>query len=90
MLSDISRLDTIHVHVAVVDKVIRIGQSYLSDWLGANNYPRHVFMQAMKTELGATVVSGRLGAGTSHANAVEYLIEIDLNKSNLMNFIDEA
>lgn len=90
MMSDISRLDAIHVHIAAVDKVIRIGQSYLSDWLGANNYPRHVFMQAMKTELGATVVSGRLGAGTSHANAVEYLIEIDLNKSNLMNFIDEA
>lgn len=89
IVGDSSRLDAIHVHIGVNDHTMRIGQSYLYDWLAANNYPRHVFLKALQSELGATSLSGRLGAGTSFANASEYLIEIDLSGSPLMNFLDE-
>jgi hypothetical protein len=87
---DSSRLDTIHVHIGALDRTLRIGQSYLSDWLALNNYPRHVFHRALVTELNAVALSGRLGAGTSYANATEYLFEIDLTGSPLINFLDEA
>lgn len=89
-LGDPTRLDSIHVHVGVDDKTIRIGQSYLYDWLAQNNYSRHVFLRALQTELGAKLLNGRLGAGTLYANASEYLIELDVSKHSTLNFIDEA
>lgn len=88
VVGDASKLDAVHVHIGVNDNIIRVGQSYLYDWLAQNNYPRHVFVKAMQSELNATTVSGRLGAGTSYANANEFLIEIDLNGSPLANYID--
>jgi len=90
VIGDASRLDTIKVHVGQDDKLIRIGQSYLYDWLMDNHYPRHVFTKALKDELGAVAVNGRLGAGTTYANAAEHLIEINLAGNPLANFIDEA
>lgn len=87
---DPSKLDSIHVHIGRDDKILRIGQSYLYDWLTANNYPRHVFLKALQQELNATVAPGRLGAGTAFANATEYVLEIDLTGSPLINFLDEA
>lgn len=90
LIGDVNRLDSIHVHIGTKDHLIRIGQSYLYDWLSANNYPRHVFLKALQSELSATMTSGRLGAGTAFANANEFLIEIDMTGSALMNFIDEA
>lgn len=89
-INDPSKLDTIHVHIGADDHTIRIGQSYLYDWLANNNYSRHVFLKALQTELGAKIVSGRLGAGTQYANANEYVIEMDISKSNILNFLDEA
>lgn len=89
IVGDSSRLDALHVHIGVNDRILRIGQAYLFDWLAANNYPRHVFLKALQAELGATTLTGRLGAGTSFANAAEYLVEIDIAGSALMNFLDE-
>jgi hypothetical protein len=87
---DASRLDALHVHYGLDDKIIRIGQSYLYDWLAANHYPRHVFIRALHEEMKATHINGRLGAGTAFANAAEYLIEIDMKGTPLVNFIDES
>ncbi len=90
VLSDANRLDVIRVHVGQQDKIIRMGQAYLFDWLQQNNYPRHVILKAISDELKGVQLNGRLGAGTPFANASEYLIEIDMSGSPLMNFIDEA
>lgn len=90
IVADATKLEAIHVHVARDDHVLRIGQSYLNEWLTKHNYPRHVIVKAMEKELGAKSVNSRLGAGTIFANASEYLLEIDLKGSTLMNFIDEA
>lgn len=91
ILGDASRLESVHVHIGKDDKVLRIGQSYLYDWLAMNNYPRHVFITALREQLGAVASNGRLGSGTTYANASEYIIEIDISGSSpLMDFIDEA
>jgi hypothetical protein len=87
---DVQKLDAIHVHIGKDDHTLRIGQSYFYDWLAQHNYPRHVFLAALKNELQASVISGRLGAGTAFANAQEYLIEIDIAGHPNLNFIDEV
>lgn len=87
---DLTRLDTVMVHVGVDDHTLRVGRSYLMDWLIQHNHPRHVFFQAMEEELGAKNVNARLGAGTAIAGASEHLIEIDLKSSNLIDFINET
>src|SRR5690606_30715497 len=76
MQGNTERLDAIHVHYGVDCKTLRIGQSYFQDWLAQNNYPRHVLIRAMKIELGATVQTGRLGAGTPFSMPNEYVIDI--------------
>lgn len=88
--NDATRLESVQVHIGVDDKIIRIGQSYLYDWLTANNYPRHVFVRALAEELKAINTNGRLGSGTNFAGAAEYIIEIDMKGTPLVNFIDEA
>jgi len=90
IVRDHTRLDAIHVHVGVDDHIVRIGQSYLQEWLKDNNYPRHVFMRAMETTLNSKTVLARLGAGTNLTGASEYVIEIDISGTPSLNFIDEA
>lgn len=87
---DGARLENIHVHIGEDDKVLRFGRECFLDWLTDNNYPRHVVSTAVQKELGASVVNARLGAGTGYVCGAEFLFEIDLSKSPLMNFIDEA
>src|SRR6478735_678131 len=90
IVADASKLDTLHVHVGRDDHCLRFGAAYFQDWLTKNNYPRHVIMKAVETELGAKVLSARLGAGTYMAGGNEFLLELDLKKHAIMNFIDEA
>lgn len=90
VVADASKLDAIHVHIGRDDKTLRVGAAYFQDWLTKNNYPRHVIMKAVEKELNAQMVNARLGAGTHYANAAEYLLEIDLKGTAMMNFIDEA
>lgn len=88
--TDYTKLDTIMVHVGHSDKVLRIGRSYLMEWLTNNNLPRQVFLEALEGTLKAKYVNARLGAGTPVAGAAEHLIEIDLTASPLMDFINES
>jgi hypothetical protein len=90
VLTDMSRLEAIHIHIARDQHIMRIGQAYFQEWLTKHNYPRHVIIKAIEKELGGKVINSRLGAGTMFANASEFLIEIDLKGSPLINFIDEA
>lgn len=87
---DMSKLDAIMVHVGQDDHTLRVGRSYLLEWLIANNHPRQVFLEALETELGAKYVNARLAAGTAVAGASEHLIEIDLTSTPLMDFINES
>lgn len=87
--TDFNRLDTVMVHIGLEDKTLRIGRSYLMEWLAQNNHPRQVFFDAMMRTLRASYINARLGAGTIVAGASEHLIEIDMTSSSLMDFISE-
>src|SRR5690606_17716580 len=85
--TDMTKLDAIMVHVGHNDQTLRIGRSYLMEWLIENNHPRQVFFEAMENTLKASYVNARLGAGTPVAGASEHLIEINLTASPLIDFI---
>lgn len=87
---DLTKLDTVMIHIGRDDKVLRIGRQYLINWLMDNNQPRTVFMEALEASMGATHTSGRLGAGTPVAGATEHIIEFDLKSSPLLDFLDES
>jgi hypothetical protein len=88
--TDQSRLDQIHVHVGMEDKILRISSYALTQWLTERGYSRHTFIGALQKQLGMKLVNGRLGSGTSFAGATEYLVEIQLAGTPVVNFIDEA
>lgn len=87
---DMTKMDTIMVHVGKDDKTLRIGRSYLMEWLIENHHPRQVFFEAMEATLGAKYVNARLAAGTPLAGASEHLLEIDLTATPLIDFINES
>lgn len=84
------RLDAIRVHVGEDDKMVRISKTFMQDWLLDSGYSPAAILKAMVNEFGATIIQGRMAGGTDLVSAVEYLIELDLVKSNHINFIDEA
>ena len=84
------RLEAIRVHVGEDDKMIRISKTYMGEWLQQNGYSSHAVMKAMTAEFGAIAIQGRIGGGTEYSGSMEYIIEMDLTKSNHTNFIDEA
>lgn len=90
VVSDVSRLGAVHVHIGMEDKLLRIGSQGLGEWLHEKNYSRHLFTDALVKEFKAQKVVGRLGSGTQFANATEYLFQIDLAGSPHVNFIDET
>lgn len=87
--TDLTKLDTIMVHIGKQDRSLRIGRSYLTEWLVSNGHPRQVFFDALTSQLRATYVNARLGAGTPVSGASEHLIEIDMTSTPLIDFISE-
>jgi hypothetical protein len=90
VVADASRMDATYIHIGQDDKVMRISSHHLAQWLEKEGFSRFMYQKSMVTELGAKEVTGRMGAGTQYAMPTERLIEIDLTKTPLLNFIDEA
>lgn len=88
--NDAGRLDSIHVHVGIDDKIMRISSAALGEWLRDKNYSRPIFLKALEDEFGCKKVNGRIASGTIYAGATEYLLEIDLGGSPLVDFIGEV
>jgi hypothetical protein len=89
VMHDASRLDGIYVHVGTDDKLIRISSTWLSQWCEEKGYSRHIFSAALENEFGCKKVRGRIASGTIYAGVTEYLLEIDLAGSKLLDFIGE-
>jgi hypothetical protein len=90
IISDVSQLDSIHVHVSQLEKKIRISSKALEEWLEAKEYSRTLFLRAMKDRFGMVDIRARIGAGTDLAGPKEYLHEIDLTVASEVNFLDET
>jgi hypothetical protein len=87
---DPSRLEATYVHIGVDDKMLRMSSHYFAQWPEKEGYSRLMYQKSLTTEFGAKEVVGRMGAGTQYAVPTERLIEIDLAKTPIANFIDEA
>lgn len=83
------RMNGIFVHVGVDDKLVRISSWKLSEWLHEKGISRPIFTKALATEFNCKTVHGRIASGTEYAGATEYLIEIPLAGSPLIDFIGE-
>lgn len=87
---DPSRLEGIYVHIGREDKIMRVSSQALTEWLAVKKISRHIFRSAMEKEFGMKTVHGRIGGGTQFAGVTEYLLEINLAGTTVLNFIDEA
>jgi hypothetical protein len=90
VVRDASRLDGIYIHIGVDDKLMRISSTHFSHWLQELGYSRHLFTKALEQEFGSKIINGRMGSGTDFACGTEYLIEIQLAGTPLLNILDEA
>lgn len=87
---DLQRLQGVYVHVGLEDKLMRVSSTRLTEWLREKGLSRHAFMEACKREFLAKPVRGRIASGTIYAGATEYLMELNLAGTSLLDFIDEA
>ncbi len=85
IITDTSKLDKITVHRAADDKIIRISQMALLEYLEERGYPPTAFLKSLVDELGATKLRVKLGAGTEMAAGLmqEQVIEVDFNHAKL-------
>lgn len=92
VIGDTSRLEGIYVHVGIENKVVRFSNFAFKEWLTEKGYPRHLVVEALQKELGARNVTGRIagGCGANLVGGTEYLWQIDLAGTPLLDFIDEA
>jgi hypothetical protein len=84
------KLDGIYVHIGETDKLLRMSSTFFGEWLKDKGISRHIFMDALRREMGSKSVHGRIGSGTPFAGATEYLLEISLAGTPLLDFISEA
>lgn len=80
-LSDLTRLQGIHIHMARDAKVLRISKTHLTEWLQDNRYSTHTVMTAFENKFGMKTVHVRLGSGTPSAGGLEYVAEFDLART---------
>jgi hypothetical protein len=90
VIGDTTKLDGIYVHVGREDKLMRISSAALSDWLKLKSLSRNTFLNALSDAFHMTRINGRMGSGTGLAGANEHILQIDLSKSPLIDFIDEV
>jgi len=86
--SDATRLQSLEVQVSVEDKVLRFTSTSIGDWLKAKGVPRYTFTEALKTQLGATQITGRMGSGTSVAGVTELLYQISISGTGLEDHVE--
>lgn len=87
--ASLARLDGVWVHIGVHDKVLRISSAALNDWCKDVGISRQNFVDALFREFGARKVNGRLGAGTNYSTTTQWIYEICLADTPLLDFLDE-
>lgn len=84
------RIESVQVQIGMDDKIVRLSNFKFKEWLKEKGYARQPVMEALK-KMGAKQVNGRLAGGVPNfVGGTEYLWEIDLAGTPLLDFIDEA
>lgn len=87
--ADISRLNGVVVQIGKDDKLMRIAQSALGEWLKKTGKNRNIVLSAIKAKVASRNVIGFLAGGTTLAGPKENCVEIDLSSSPEFDFIDQ-
>ncbi|CAB4124750.1 Domain of unknown function DUF927 [uncultured Caudovirales phage] len=88
VISNTDKIDGFYVQIGRDDKLIRFSSVAFSNWMAERGYSRHAFTKRLKDEFGLKMVNGKLGGGTDHVTAMEYLLELDLNDVKLKDFVE--
>jgi hypothetical protein len=86
--NDATRLLTLEVQLSIEDKVLRFTSTSIGDWLKAKSIPRYTFMEALKDQLAASPVIGRMGSGTGVASPTEQLFQISFAGHELEDHLE--
>jgi hypothetical protein len=88
--SRINKIETVHVHIGMENRLIRLSRSSLTTWSHNRGLDIESFIDALKLHLGAKVApSCRIGAGTEYTNGARPGIEIHTRGTPLDAYIDE-
>jgi hypothetical protein len=79
ILNDAGRIESVSVQVGKDDKIMRISNYKLREWLADMDYPVFKVMQAFKEAFSMKTSNGMLGSGTRFSGTSEYLQQIDLS-----------
>jgi len=86
--SDATRLQTLEVQLSIDDKMLRFTSTSIGDWLKAKSVPRYTFVEALKDQLGAKPVIGRMGSGTTIASPTEQLYQLSFAGTELEDHLE--
>ena len=87
VLGDASRLEAVHVHVGLEDKMMHINSTAVSEWCRDKGISRQAFVKALDKQYGARSIHGRIGGGTSYSvSELVYMLEIHM--TDLMDNAD--
>ena len=79
VLGDASRLEAVHVHVGLEDKMMHINSTAVSEWCRDKGISRQAFVKALDKQYGARSIHGRIGGGTSYSvSELVYMLEIHM------------
>lgn len=64
---------------------MRISRTNLNAWLNKNGHSQSIFIKAFMDEFGAKDGKGGLGAGTDQAGVREYVLDIEMDGTPLLD-----
>jgi hypothetical protein len=83
VVRDASRLEGIHVHIGVEDKMLRIHNHHFRQWLADQGYPVHKTIQLLDAQFGFKSTTASLGSGTIYAAMPVQVRQIDMTGTEL-------
>lgn len=83
VLSDLSKLDALYVHVGKETKLMRVQLASFREWLVDTGYNPVTIVRAMEQTFGAKKMVGRLGSCTPVVTMTETLLQFDLNNPEI-------
>lgn len=86
-VTNMLHLDSIRMQIALRDKKLRIGVTYLKEWARAKHYPTSTLVDGLKEKLKAIQLKATVGAGTRYSGAQQQVLDFDLNHPSLNDLL---
>jgi len=87
--NDLTKLDTLQVHMGAVDRIVKVDRTALRTWLRDHNYSQGVIIDEMRKQFRMREDIGALGGGTPYATISMNLFTFDCVGTPLDEMIPE-